>query len=77
MGSMHVLQSIRIIKFDPANKVHKELSGLSENAHYAVSIGDEAGLKELEARIDELAAQVWGLSNEELKELQTSLEEMG
>jgi hypothetical protein len=77
IGSPGVLQSIRIPKFDPKNKVHKELAGLSQNAHYAASIGDEAGLEEIiEPRIDELAAQIWGLSGEELKEIQTSLEEM-
>jgi len=76
MGSMHVLQNIRIPKFDPANKIYQELAGLSQNAHYAVTIGDEAGLRELEQRIDELAAQIWGLTGEELKEIQTSLEEL-
>lgn len=75
-GDPHVLQNIRIPKFNPANKIHQELAGLSQNAHYAVTIGDEAGLKELEQRIDELAAQIWGLTTEELKEIQTSLAEM-
>jgi len=74
--STHALQRVRVPKFDPANKVHTELAGLSQNAHYAVSIGDEAGLTELEQRIDELAAQIWGLSREELKEIRSSLEEM-
>ena len=75
-GDPHVLQNIRIPKFDSANKFHQELSGLSQNAHYAVTIGDEAGLRELEERIDELAAQIWGLSGEELAEIKSSLEEM-
>jgi len=76
MGSMHVLQNIRILKFNPADKVYQELARLSQNAHYAITIGDEAGLKELEQRIDELAAQIWGLTGEELKEIQMSLEEL-
>ena len=33
-------------------------------------------LRELEEHIDELAAQIWGLTEEELKEIQTSLGEM-
>ena len=78
MGSMHVLENIRIPRFEPKNKLHQELSGLSQNAHYAVTIGDEAGLKEIiEPRIDELAAQVWGLSGEEFNDIRVSLEEMG
>ena len=76
MGSMHVLQNIRIPKFDSANKIHQELSGLSENAHHATQIGDEVGVKELEQRINELAAQIWGLTGEELKEIKNSLEDL-
>ncbi|MCL0095827.1 hypothetical protein M1O52_04830, partial [Dehalococcoidia bacterium] len=52
----NVLTHIRIPKFDPANTVHQDLSGLSQNAHYATEIGDLVGIKELEQRIDELAA---------------------
>jgi len=65
-----------IPKFDPSNKLHQKLSGLSKNAHYAASIGDEAGLRELEEGIDEDAAQIWGLTKEELKKIQTSLAEL-
>jgi len=75
-GDPHVLQNIRIPKFDPTNKVHQELAGLSQNAHYAVTIGDEVGVKELEQRIDELTAQIWGLTDQELAEIKSSLEEM-
>jgi len=74
--STHVLQHVRVPKFDPANKVHHELAGLSQNAHYATEIGDEVGVKELEQRIDELAAELWGLTKTELKEIQESLAEL-
>lgn len=75
--STHALQHVRVPRFDPGDKVHQELAGLSQSAHYAASIGDEAGLKEIiEPRIDELAAQIWGLSGEELKEIKESSEEM-
>jgi len=78
IASPAVLQKIHIPKFEPSDKVHKELAGLSQNAHYAVSIGDEAGLTEIiEPGIDELAAQIWGLTNEELNDIKTSLEEVG
>ncbi|MCL0091325.1 SAM-dependent methyltransferase [Dehalococcoidales bacterium] len=76
MGSMHVLENIRIPKFDPTSKVHQELAGLSQNAHYAVAIDDEGGLRELEERIDELAAQMWGLTTEELAEIKSSLQDL-
>ncbi|MCL0058026.1 hypothetical protein M1N05_03055, partial [Dehalococcoidales bacterium] len=75
-GDPHVLKNIRILKFDSKNKIHQELAGLSQNAHYATEIGDEAGLKELEQRIDELAAQIWGLTGEELAEIKSSLQDL-
>jgi len=75
-GSPNVLTKARIPKFDTQDKVHQELAGLSQNAHNAVTIGDEVGVKELEQRIDELAAQIWGLNREELAEIKSSLEEM-
>lgn len=71
-----VLTRMRIPKFNPADKVHQELAGLSENAHHAAATGDDAGLKGLEQRIDELASQIWGLTGEELKEIQASLEDL-
>ena len=76
MGSMHVLQNIHIPKFNSADKVHQELASLSENAHQATAMGDGEKLREIEQRIDELAAQVWGLSREELAEIQNSLKEI-
>ena len=75
-GSPNVLKKARIPKFNSKDKVHQELAGLSQNAHYATEIGDEMGVKELEQRIDELAAQIWGLTTEELKEIQESLAEL-
>jgi len=72
----HLLRNIRIPKFDPGNKIHQELAGLSQNAHQAAATGDEKSLKELEQRIDQLAAQIWGLTAEELEEIKSSLEEM-
>ena len=75
-GDPHVLQNIRIPKFDPGNRIHQELAGLSQNAHHAAATGDEESLKELEQRIDELAAEMWGLTKAELKEIQESLAEL-
>jgi hypothetical protein len=76
MGSMHVLENIRITKFDPGKKIHQELAGLSEEAHTATALGEEDTVAFVEGRIDELAAKIWGLSAEELKEIQESLVEL-
>ena len=73
----HVLQRVRIPRHDPANPVHRQLAGLSQEAHAATAAGDAARVREIEAQIDALAAQLWGLTEAELKEIQQSLAELG
>jgi hypothetical protein len=41
MGSVHILEHIRIPRFDPNNPVHLRLAELSEQAHEAAKVGDE------------------------------------
>jgi len=49
---------------------------LSEQAHEAAKVGDERRLQEIEAEIDHWAAQLWNLSDDELREIQQSLAEL-
>ena len=56
--------------------MHLRLAVLSEQAHEAAKIGDELRLREIEAEIDLWAAKLWGLSDEELREIQESLAEL-
>ncbi len=72
----HILENIRIPRYDPANPVHRRLAELAERAHWAVACGEEKALAAIEAEIDEEAAQVWGLSKAELREIQRSLREL-
>jgi hypothetical protein len=76
MGSMHILEHIRIPRFDSGNPVHLRLAKLSKEAHGAAARGDAQGLRAIEAEIDQQAAQVWGLSAEELRAVQESLMEL-
>jgi hypothetical protein len=76
-GTPHVLQNIRVPRYDASNPVHRELAALSQAAHAATAAGEAARVQEIEAEIDRLAAQLWGLTAEELKEIQKSLEELG
>ncbi len=119
MGSMHVLEHIRIPRFDPRNPVHQRLAELSARAHaiacqwdpesllaepdkgHTIELTDEVlsrlppeaaaqvlqaaqafqqaqeELKAIEQAIDAAAAQVWGLTDAELREIQQSLQELG
>ncbi|HGX92571.1 MAG TPA: SAM-dependent DNA methyltransferase [Candidatus Tenderia sp.] len=81
-GSPHVLENIRIPRFNPNDTIHSALSQLSRRAHALASRaynGDEAAqaeLKRVEAEIDRAAARLWGLTEEELREILASLKEL-
>ena len=81
-GSPHVLENIRIPRFNPEDATHSTLSRLSRRAHELAPrayVGDEAAqaeLKQVEAEIDRVAARLWGLTEEEVREIQASLEEL-
>jgi len=72
----HVLENVRIPRYDPTNPIHRQLAALSQQAHEATTAGDTARVREIEAEIDRLAAQLWGLTEAELREIQESLEEL-
>lgn len=70
----HVLQNIRIPKFDAKNQLHLKLAELSEEAHRIAK--DKGDTSIIEEEIDKIAAEIWGLTDEELKEIKQSLEEI-
>jgi hypothetical protein len=72
----HLLEHIRIPRFDPQDAVHCRLAKLSQAAHEAAKAGDEKRLRQIEAEIDRQAARLWGLSQDELREIQASLHEL-
>ncbi|GAB4562679.1 MAG: N-6 DNA methylase [Anaerolineae bacterium] len=80
--STHVLEKIRIPRYDLANPVHQRLAALSQQAHElapAAYNGDKtarAELRRVEEAIDLAAARLWSLTEEELAEIRRSLEEL-
>ncbi|MFA0781360.1 MAG: hypothetical protein RJAPGHWK_002888 [Candidatus Fervidibacter sp.] len=73
----HILEHIRIPRYDPEDPVHRRLAELSHEAHAAAKAEDETSrLRAIEAEIDREAAKLWGLSDEELREVQESLAEL-
>jgi hypothetical protein len=74
--STHVLEYVKFARFDGKDKVHRGLASLAEAAHEAKSAGNGEEVHAIERRIDELAAEMWGLSKAELKEIQESLAEL-
>ncbi|MBM4430561.1 MAG: SAM-dependent DNA methyltransferase, partial [Chloroflexi bacterium] len=75
-GTPHVLENVRIPRYDPANSTHRRLAALSQQAHQATATGETARVRGIEAEIDRLAAKLWGLTETELQEIQDSLKEL-
>lgn len=76
--STHVLEHVAIPKFDPSTPLHQSLASLSHRAHQLAARDKtgEAELRQVEQEIDLLAARLWGLTDEEMAEVQRSLAEL-
>jgi len=72
----NILDHIYIPRYNPEDTVHRRLAELSEKAHQAAQRGDTKELQKVEAEIDRQAARLWGLSDDELREIQQSLREL-
>ena len=64
--------------FDPDNPLHTQMATLSQQAHQLTALGKEGEeqLRRVEEEIDRKAAELWGLTEDELKQIQTSLKEI-
>jgi SAM-dependent methyltransferase len=75
-GSPQVLKNVAVPAYDDGSAVHRQLGALSVRAH-ALTVGHATGsLVEVEREIDQLAAQVWGLSSTELEAIQRALKDV-
>ncbi|MDD5689762.1 MAG: TaqI-like C-terminal specificity domain-containing protein, partial [Caldisericia bacterium] len=75
-GDPHVLQNIYIPKFSSKSYLHLYLANLSEKAHELSKNEDVEKIEKIEKEINEVSAQIWGLTEEELKEINISLNEL-
>jgi len=74
--STHVFRYVGIPEFDGDSDVHASLSGLSQKAHQATRAGAAEQLPQMEVEIDRVAAELWGLTDAELKDIQDSLADL-
>jgi hypothetical protein len=75
-GDPHILETIRIGAFSKKNQVHLKLADLAQQAHELVATGKTDKLKGLENEIDLLAASLWGITDEELKDIRWNLSDL-
>ncbi|HDJ25919.1 MAG TPA: class I SAM-dependent DNA methyltransferase [Candidatus Bathyarchaeota archaeon] len=71
--STHVIERVEIDRYDPGNRIHRELVQLSKRAHELVSSGQFRELEAVEKRIDELIAELYGLTRDELEDVRVCL----
>ena len=71
--STHVLQNVYIPKFDKENKDHLKLSNLSKEAHQLTQQGKNDELGRVEEEIDKTIARLYGLTDDELREIKKAL----
>ncbi len=92
--SPHVMENVRVPRFDAGNPVHRRLAELSQRAHAVaglLSMGAlstdadtdkrnaealQRELAEIEAQVDQAAAELWGITPAELAEVQRSLADL-
>lgn len=74
----HIITVIAVPRFETGNPLHQTLSSLSQQAHQLAAVGESTKkeLFQVEEQIDRKAAELWGLTEEELKDVQTSLKEI-
>lgn len=67
---------IFLSKFNSQNGIHLCLADLSSKAHEVYKGNKEEEIRKIEKEINEVSAQVWGLTKEELRDIKMSLEEL-
>ncbi|MBM3405101.1 MAG: SAM-dependent DNA methyltransferase [Bacteroidetes bacterium] len=69
-----IISDIRIQRYNTKDILNNEMSRVSKLCHEKVAAG--ISVTDLEEQIDELAAELWGLTKEEMRDIKESLEEM-
>lgn len=69
------MKHIVVPRFKKSDGDHIRLAELSHRCHGIAEPKDEDDLTEVEVKIDEMAARVWGITDAELKAIQETLDE--
>lgn len=75
-ASPHILENIRVPKFDSKKPYCTKLAKLTEKAKKAVATGDGAELEKVSAQINEAVLEIWDLTQMDLKEIEAGYAEI-
>jgi len=74
--SPHVLEQVRLVRFDRTNVLHTKLASLSKKAHGLAASEeptDQDNLSSIEKEVDDLSGKLWGLSSHELEQMRLAI----
>lgn len=71
--SPHIMENIAIPAFNRKDATHRRLSELSEACHVAVAKSDPKRVSSLESEIDKAAAEIWGITAEQLRAIEEAV----
>lgn len=69
----HVTKYLKLQQYDMSHPLHQALANASKSSHAAAFRGDTGVLRECELKVDALSAELWGLTDAELQDVQSSL----
>jgi len=70
-----IINVVPLEKFRPSDPAHRHIVRLARRCHQTAAEGDWENLAALEAQIDDAAANLWGMTEDELGAIQASLKE--
>jgi len=73
--SGHVCEFANLPSYSPSIALHRTLTGLSKACHAAEASSDACAVAALEEQIDNAAAKLWGITDDELKAIHEALAE--
>ncbi|MEM4720947.1 MAG: hypothetical protein QXT73_02630, partial [Candidatus Methanomethylicaceae archaeon] len=73
-GDPHILENIKIPKYDLNNKIHLELANISKKL-YLLNLTNHK-IKLLEDKIDRLASLIWNITKEEFQDIRWNLADL-
>lgn len=74
--STHVLDYVKVPKYDSENEIHQQLATLSKKAHHLTEKSEKKKLMEVEKKINILVAKLYGLNQQELMRLEEFKKQM-
>lgn len=75
--SPHILENLAVLRFDPENERHLQISEISKSAHHATATGQDNHVKQLEDGLNNEVALLYGINAEQVDLCRGALKALG